>query len=173
MSKIKNIAFLLLLIGIVVVSGCVSQGASTTSGKSQAEPAIGIGQAATVGTFNISVAGRGSGALINKYDSQASLQGNRIILYVNLINNGKSSTYLNSRDFKLIDEQGRKFDSLNDEWMTAEDYANYIGNGFNAFSDKLQPGINYYIGLIFDVSENEQKFAMRFCNAGTCKNFMM
>lgn len=173
MSKVKNIILLFFLVVTVIVSGCVSQGTSTSSGTSQTE-LVRIGQSVAVGNFNISITGQPdwNNALINKYDSQA-LSQRRLVLFVNLVNNDRSSAYLNSKDFKMVDESGKQFDSANDEWITASEYANYIQGGFNAFSDKLQPEVSYYIGLIFDAPENGKNFALRFCNSGLCKNFKL
>jgi len=89
--------------------------------------------------------------VINKYSGRA--MSGYTTLGISIKNTGTSSKYIYASDFKLVDSLGREYDLQNDELMSSKDYYLYSSGKYTDIFgyEKLQPGITYYITLIFQV----------------------
>lgn len=84
-----------------------------------------------------------SPTLSNEYSSTSS-DGIFVILDMDLENIGKETITMTSNYVKLVDDQGRVFESDSDSWM-------YIDSDSNILLKQLQPGLKTSGRIIFDV----------------------
>ncbi|MFA5303145.1 MAG: DUF4352 domain-containing protein [Candidatus Nanoarchaeia archaeon] len=92
-----------------------------------------------------------TGTVLNKYYSN-SIKQNVAIVEITIKNIGKTSKYINSDKFKLLDDHGNIYDCINNDWISQNDYSKYVLNGYSdVFSDYLQPLESEDIDLLFEI----------------------
>lgn len=115
------------------------------------EKVYAIGDRVTTGEMAYIVTGMKTATSVGSADFGAKPDGIFMIIDMKIENLGKESKTIDSSYMKLIDSQGREFDTDNEAWA-------YLEN--NIFLKQVQPGLPTSGQVVFDVPKGET-FSLR------------
>jgi len=157
----------LLLIGVLLLSGCVefpeetSIDKTTTESSSTNEEIVkdevkevtySMNENAPVDYLTYTITKAESLTEVGNSVYNEKTDGKFIKIYLTILNNGKETKNMFSPRFKIQDDKGRTYDQLTDDFMYVE---NYIG-----FGEALQPGLSVNGELLFELPTDSQNLKL-------------
>jgi len=154
---------IVVIIAVLVVLGAIgsskNSGTSTTSSNSSGSssgsntPSVQtakVGDTVNDGDLAFTVQSVDTAQTIGDSFSQKTAQGQYYILTVKIQNNGKDTKTIDSSDFTVIDNQGRKYDYSTDGQTAME-----MSSGATSFFlQQIQPSLSVTGKIVFDVPAN-------------------
>ncbi len=154
---LTGIIVLIIVFGVIGAMGSSSKGGSSnggsnsnTSTQSSSAKTGKVGETISDGDLSFTVKSLDKASTVGNSFSQKTAQGIYYILAVEVKNNGKDTKTINSSDFKVVDSQGRKFDSSTDGQTAME----MESGSTSFFLQQVQPGLGVNGKIIFDLPKD-------------------